>query len=254
MEQPGLLHNQLQDLVPYVRIGYAHRKHLIGTAAQTVRVESRLDDMFHLVQTYAQTEYLQEPLHPADDVVAAVRVPAGYVARMQDSVVLVPPHQVLWTGGVAQGDILPPVDHLSRCLTVEGLRSAVVHYGKLSARLRNADAAGLRQGQFRGQVCHAGGTLGLTVGGDELLSRPVRILCAGTEQLVAHPTAALGDDSEVRQVHAEETHLGQYLETVRHAGEDGRALLPEHAPEPLVQHGLAAQQEGRPAVQMARNH
>lgn len=251
MEQLRLFHYQVQDTVLYRRIGDAHRKHIVRAAAKAVRVECRLHDMLHLVQADAEAEYLQEALHPAYDVVAAVRVPAGDVAGVEHAAVLVPLHQVLRACGIAKGDVLTPVHHLAGGLAIEGLGSAVVNYRKLSPGLCDADAAGLGLRQLRREVRHTCGALGLAVGGDELPAGPCRIVCAGAEQLVAHPAASLGDDPKVREVHAEETHLAQDLEAVGYAGEDGRAFITQHAPEPLVQHRLAAQQHGRTAVKVA---
>ena len=241
MEQLRLFHYQVQDTVLYRRIGDAHRKHVVRAAAQAVRVECRLHDMLHLVQAYAEAENLQEALHPAYDVVAAVSVPAGDVAGAEHAAVLVPFHQVLRTCGIAQGDVLTPVHHLAGGLALEGLGSAVVNYRKLPSGFCDADAARLGLGQFCREVRHTCGALGLAVGGDELPAGPCRIVCAGAEQFVAHPAASLGDDPKVREVHAEETHLAQNLEAVGYAGEDGRTPVTQHAPEPLVKHRLAAQ-------------
>lgn len=251
MEKSGLLHYQVQDTVLYRRIGDAHRKHVVSTAAQAVRVECRLHDMLHLVQADAEAEDLQEALHPAYDVVAAVSVPAGNVAGTEHAAVLVPFHQVLRTCGIAQGDVLTSVHHLAGGLALEGLGSAVVNYREFPSGFRDADAAGLCLCQFRREIRHAGGALGLAVGGDELPAGPCRIVCAGAEQFVAHPAASLGDDPKVREIHAEEAHFAQNLEAVGHAGEDGRTPVTQHAPETLVKHRLAAQQHGRAAVKVA---
>ena len=214
-------------------------------------VSNRLHDMLHLVQADAEAEYLQEALHPAYDVVAAVRVPAGDVAGTEHAAVLVPLHQVLRACGIAQGDVLAPVHHLAGGFALEGLGSTVIDYRKLPSRFRDADAAGFRLGQFRRQVCHAGSALGLAVGSDELPAGPCRIVCAGAEQLVAHPAASLGNYPKIRKVHAEETHFAQDLEAVGYAGKDGRTTVTQHAPEALVKHRLAAQKHGRAAVKVA---
>ena len=241
MEKLRLFHYQVKDTVLYRRIGDAHRKHVVRAAAQAVRVECRLNDMLHLVQADAEAEDLQEALHPAYDVVAAVRIPAGNVTGVEHAAILVHFHQVLRACGIAKGDVLTPVHHLAGGLALEGLRSAVINYRKLPSRFRDADAAGFRLGQFRRQVCHAGSALSLSVGGDELPAGPCRIVGAGAEQLVAHPAASLGDDPKIREVHAEEAHFTQDLEAVGHAGEDGRTTVTQHAPEALVKHRLAAQ-------------
>lgn len=251
MEKLRLLHYEVKDTVLYRRIGNAHRKHVVRAAAQAVRVECRLHDMLHLVQADAEAEYLQEAFHPADDVIAAVRVPAGDVAGVEHAVILVPLHQVLRACGVAQSDVLTPVHHLAGGLALEGLGSAVVNYRKFPSRFCDADAAGLGLGQFRREIRHTCGALGLAVGGDELPAGPCRIVCAGAEQFVAHPAASLGDDTKVREVHAEEAHFTQNLEAVGYAGEDGRTTVTQHAPEPLVKHRLAAQKHGRAAVKVA---
>ena len=251
MEKSGLLHYQVKDTVLYRRIGNAHRKHVVRTAAQAVRVECRLHDMLHLVQADTEAEDLQEAFHPADDVIAAVRVPAGDVAGAEHAAVLVPLHQVLRTCGIAQGNVLTSVHHLADGLALKGLGSAVVNYREFPSGFRDADAAGLCLCQFRREIRHAGGTLGLSVGSDELPAGPCRIVSAGAEQFVTHPAASLGNYPKIRKVHAEETHLAQDLEAVWHAGEDGRAFITKHTPEPLVQHRLAAQQHGRTAVKVA---
>ena len=251
MEKSGLLHYQVKDTVLYLRIGNAHRKYVVRTAAQAVRVECRLHNMLHLVQADAEAEDLKEAFHPANDVVAAVRIPAGDVAGAEYAAVLVPLHQVLRACGIAQSDVLTPVHHLASGLAIEGLGSAVVNYRKFSPGLCDADAAGLGPCQFRREVRHTCGALGLAVGGDELPAGPCRIVCAGAEQIVAHPAASLGDDLQVRKVHAEEAHFTQDLEAVGYAGEDGRTPVTQHAPETLVQHRLAAQQHGRAAVKVA---
>lgn len=251
MEQLRLFHYQVQDTVLYRRIGDAHRKHIVRAAAQAVRVECRLHDMLHLVQADAEAEDLKEALHPAYDVVAAVRVPAGDVAGVEHAAVLVPLHQVLRACGIAKGDVLTPVHHLAGGLALEGLCSAVVNYREFPSRFRDADAAGLCLCQFRREVRHTCGALGLSVGGDELPTGPCRIVSAGAEQLVAHPTASLGDNPKVREVHAEEAHFAQDLEAVGYAGEDGRTTVTQHAPEALVKHRLAAQKHGRTAVKVA---
>ena len=207
--------------------------------------------MLHLVQADAEAEYLQEALHPAYDVVAAVSVPAGDVAGVEYAAVLVPLHQVLRACGIPKGDVLTSVHHLAGGLALEGLGSAVVNYREFPSRFSDADAAGLRLGQFRREVRHTCGALGLAVGGDELPAGPCCIVCAGAEQFIAHPTSPLGDDLQVRKVHAEETHLAQDLEAVGYAGEDGRTPVTQHAPEPLVKHRLAAQKHGRAAVKVA---
>ena len=170
---------------------------------------------------------------------------------MEHAAVLVPLHQVLRTCGIAQGDVLTPVHHLAGGLALEGLGSAVVNYRKLSPGLCDTDAARLGLGQLRREVRHTCGALGLAVGGDELPAGPRRIVCAGAEQFVAHPAASLGDDLQVRKVHAEEAHFTQNLEAVGYAGEDGRTPVTQHAPEPLVKHRLAAQKHGRAAVKVA---
>ena len=241
MEKLRFFHYQVKDTVLYRRIGNAHRKHVVRTAAQAVRVECRLHDMLHLVQADAKTEDLQETFHPTDDIVAAVRVPAGDVAGAEYAAVLVPPHQVLRACGIPHGDVLSPVHHLAGGLAIEGLGSAVVNYRKLSPRLCDTDAAGLGLGQLRREVRHTCGALGLAVGGDELPTGPCRIVCAGAEQIVAHPAASLGNYPKIRKVHAEEAHFTQNLEAVRDAGEDGCTPVTQHAPEPLVKHRLAAQ-------------
>ena len=241
MEKSGLLDYEVKDTVLYHRIGDAHRKHVVRTAAQAVRIECRLHDMLHLVQADAEAEYLQEALHPAYDVVAAVRIPVGNVTGVEHAAVLIPLHQVLRACGIAQGDVLPSVHHLAGGLALEGLGSAVVNYREFPSRFRDADAAGLCLCQFRREVRHTCGALGLAVGGDELPAGPCRIVGAGAEQFVAHPAASLGDDPKVRKVHAEEAHFTQNLEAVGYAGEDGRTPVTQHAPEPLVKHRLAAQ-------------
>ena len=241
MEKFRLFNYEIKDTVLYRRIGNAHRKHVVRAAAQAVSVECRLHDMLHLVQADAEAEDLQEAFHSAYDVVAAVSVPAGDVAGAEHAAVLVPFHQVLRTCGIAQGDVLTSVHHLAGGLALEGLGSAVVNYRKLSPGLCDTDAAGLCLCQFRREVRHTCGALGLAVGSDELPAGPCRIVCAGAEQLVAHPAASLGDDPKIREVHAEEAHFTQDLETVGYAGEDGRTPVTQHAPEPLVKHRLAAQ-------------
>lgn len=207
--------------------------------------------MLHLVQADTEAEDLQEALHPADDVVAAVRVPAGDVAGTEHAAVLVPFHQILRTCGVAQGDVLTPVHHLASGLALEGLRSAVINYRKLPSGFCYADAACLGLCQFCREIRHTGGALGLAVGGDELPAGPCRVVSAGTEQLVAHPATSLGDYLQIRKVHAEETHLAQNLEAVGHAGEDSRTPVTQHAPEALVQHRLAAQKHSSATVKVA---
>ena len=251
MEKSGLLDYEVKNTVNYRRIGNAHRKHVVRTAAQAVRVECRLHDMLYFVQADAEAEDLQEALHPADDVVAAVRIPTGDVAGVEHAAVLVPLHQVLRACGIPKGDVLTSVHHLAGSLALKGLGSAVVNYRKLSPGLCDTDAAGLGLGQFRREIRHACGALGLAVGGDELPVGPCRIVCAGAEQFVAHPAASLGNYPKIRKVHAEEAHLAQNLEAVWHAGEDGRTPVTQHAPEPLVKHRLAAQQHGRAAVKVA---
>ena len=251
MEKLRLFHYQVKDTVLYRRIGDAHRKHVVRAAAQAVSVECRLHDMLHLVQADAEAEYLEKAFHTADDVVAAVRVPAGDVAGAEHAAVLVPLHQVLRACGIAQGDVLTPVHHLAGGLALEGLGSAVINYRKFPPGFCDTDAAGLCLCQFRREVRHTCGALGLSVGGDELPTGPCRIVSAGTEQLVAHPAASLGDNPKVREVHAEKAHFAQNLEAVGYAGEDGRTTVTQHAPEPLVKHRLAAQKHGRTAIKVA---
>ena len=148
MEQMCLFFNKCRQNIYQLRVGHQDDEFLIITLAIAICLIFCFNHTLYLIQSYTQSENLQETFQTTNDVVTPICIATSQVSSMHDAMVLIALQQVFTASGITKGYVLATVHHLTLLLSFEGFIAIVIHYGKLTAWFCNAYTTNLIQSHF----------------------------------------------------------------------------------------------------------